>query len=172
MMNCHINGAQIKKIFIACSLAAFLLPGCKPTESGYRRAYERTVEARQDADADGFTAMGEDLNMQKIIVNGDTIDCATAFVSITPGIGNPPARLQPYCAVAGSFRQRFTATDLCKRLIEAGQDSAFVVQTGKPRYYVVAKTSPNASQAASTLQTLQADSIIPRPGFILKPARL
>lgn len=171
MMNRLINGANLMRMFIACSLAALMLAGCKPTESGYRRAYERTVEARQDGDATGFTAMGDGLNMQKIIVNGDTLDCATAFVSITPGIGNPPARLQPFCAIAGGFRQRFTATDLCKRLIAAGRDSAFVVQTGKPRYYVVAKSCPDAAQAAATLQSLRADSIMPGAGFILQPAR-
>ena len=88
-------------------MAIFALCACKPTESGYRRAYEKTVGAGDNDTDQIFTPMGADLTMQKIVVGNDTADCASAFVSVTPGIGNPPTRLKPFCVVAGGFRQKF-----------------------------------------------------------------
>jgi len=160
----------MKNLFI-CALAVLSLAGCRPTESGYRRAYEKTIDARLAENEPGYTAIGEELTMQKLVVGNDTADCASAFVAVTPGIGNPPARLQAFCVVAGAFRQRFTAADLCKRLTDAGRNSAFVVQTGKPRYYVVAASFPDAKQAMAELMSLKQDSVMPRDGFILRPAR-
>lgn len=157
------------KQLLICALAALFLASCRPTESGYRRAYEKAIYSH-GANEPGYNAIGEDLTMQKIVVGKDTADCASAFVAVTPGIGNPPAKLRQFCAVAGSFRQKFTAADLCRRLMAAGYDSAFVVQTGKPRYYVVAKDYPDARQAVDMLLKLKQDSIIAGKGFILRPA--
>lgn len=160
------------KHLLICALTIFALCACKPTESGYRRAYEKTVGAGDNDTDQIFTPMGADLTMQKIVVGNDTADCASAFVSVTPGIGNPPTRLKPFCVVAGGFRQKFTAADLCRRLIGSGCDSAFVVNTSKPRYYVVAASCADAGKAMERLRKLRHDSVAPRDGFILRPAGL
>lgn len=154
------------------ALSAILFVGCKPTESGYRQAYEKTIANSDEERLPGYTSMADELPMKKMIAGNDTIDSASAFVAITPGIGNPPAKLKPYCIVAGSFRQRFTASDMCQRLVDNGCDSAFVVQTGKPRYYVVAKSCSEPKQAAETLRKLQSDSVITAKAFILMPAKI
>lgn len=160
----------MKNLFI-CLVAIFFFVGCKPTESGYKKAYEKTISTGGDEEAPGFTAMGHDLSMRKMTIGTDTFDCASAHVAITPGIGNPPAKMEKYNVVAGSFRQRFTASDMCQRLIDAGFSSAFVAQTGTPRYYVIASSSPDAASTAALLKDLRTTVSLASTPFILETSR-
>ncbi len=150
---------------------------CKPSESNYRRAYERAVAARESADSDlDSTIYGKarrDFAMQKLVVAGDTVDVKIQHVSVTPDGGGINESLMRYNVVAGQFKQLFTAKSMRERLFEAGYPASFVVQTSEPYYYVVASSHNDPAMAVKALRELESDRPVamkaPLP-FILQRA--
>lgn len=154
-----------------------LLWGCKTSETNYRRAYDKAMEARRQADSDlDSTIYGRvrrDFAMQQIVAGNDTVDVKVQHVRVTESGGGIPESLRRYNVVAGQFKQLFTAKSLRERLFEAGYPGTFVVETAEPYYYVIASSHNDPEAAIKALRRLQADKPVgmkPPVPFILERA--
>lgn len=152
---------------------------CKPTEQNYRQAYEKTVAGRDESKRDS-TIYGEmRRNMQHEIGSVEAgerkVSVVSAFVKVTPGVGEEKAVLRKYCAVAAQFKQMFNARSMCERLLANGYPEAFVMQTGEPYYYVVAGSYDQLPPAMEMLQRLSHDESLklkdPMP-MLVQPAQI
>ena len=167
-------------IILLTALAfTILIPSCKPSEKNYRKAYERTMAARDSSDTDfDETIYGryrKQLVSTPVIVGNDTLDARTQNISVTPDGGGINESIKPYMVVIGGFKQLFNARSLRERLLDLGYPGAFLVQTAEPYYFVVAKACTTPEEAIATIKVLKANPPIPmRNGFpwVLQPARL
>lgn len=166
-------------ILLTALAFAFLTPSCKPSEKNYRKAYERTMAARDSSDTDfDETIYGryrKQLVSTPVIVGNDTLDARTQNISVTPDGGGINESIKPYMVVVGGFKQLFNARSLRERLLNLGYPGAFIVQTAEPYYFIVAKACTTPEEALATVKALKANPPIPlRNGYpwALQPARL
>lgn len=164
-------------IATAAAVAAIALAGCKTTEENYHAAYEKAIKARAqnlDIDSTVYGKVRQQMNTSYLVAGGDSVEMRGMFVSPTADEdGKPTAIGGAYGVVAGQFKTLFNARSLCDRLRSAGYESAGIVNTAEPYYYVVAAWCADGSQAVAALRRLEHDKPVsmraPLP-FILKPA--
>ncbi len=129
------------RIALTLMVVALAVTSCKTSEDNYRRAYEKTIAARQADEADNESIYGSDRRMlptTAVIAGNDTVPVMSA-----------------YNVVAGQFKQQFNAFSLRDRLIDAGYKDAFVVETAEPYYYIIVQTSGDVRSASDALEKLK-----------------
>lgn len=160
-------------------LCVLLLWSCKTNENNYRQAYEKAMEARQNADADlDSTIYGRarrDFGMQRLVAGNDTVDVKVQHVKVTVDGGGINESLKRYSVVAGQYKQLFTAKSMRERLFEAGYPASFVVQTSEPYYYVISASYDDAADAVEALRMLESDKPVamkaPAPYILQRAGR-
>lgn len=150
-------------ILIIAGLCALMVSqACKTTAANYRAAYERTMAARDSADAElDQTIYGRarrNYGTNTAVVGGDTVQTKVQHVRVTENGGGTPDKLQRYCVVVAQFKQVFTARFMQQSLLEFGYADAMVVETGEPYYYVVVASYPDMLHAANTLKAVAANT--------------
>lgn len=159
---------QIKRLAILFVAAVALLPACKSSEKNYREAYERAMAGRDGTDSglDStiYGKMRRDFSLNRMVVNGDTVDVKSQHVRVTADGGGIAESLHRYSVVAAQFKQIFTAKAMRQRLFEAGYPAAFIVETAEPYYYVVTGSYDDVAEAVKAMHRLAADD-----AFTLKP---
>lgn len=149
-------------ILLLAGLCALLVSqACKTTSANYRAAYQKTMAAKDSADAElDETIYGrarKNYGTGTVVVAGDTVKTKVQFVRVTENGGGTPDMLLHYCVVAAQFKQVFNARSMQQRLAEGGFPSAMVVETGEPYYYVVAASYNDMEHAVNTLKSLERD---------------
>lgn len=144
-MNRHLN-----YIYAGIAAVAILLglPGCKPTEAGYRSAYDAALEKRQAAEQEmhipGMIADYDGLRMQTI--DSDSIWVSHEILRGIPAEGIDTLCIQPYGVGVAMFRFDTNALSMASDL-RRQKHKAFVATDGKDKWYVVADAYPTLDDA-------------------------
>ena len=141
---------------------AIVATACKTTEANYKRAYDLAVKDKDDADPVANTIYDairrEALPAAVVTAEGDTLRYKSEHLTVTQDQGLDETRvMKRYCVVAGQFKQKFNAKAMAKRLRESGYESAFVIQTAEPLYYVVALTTDSPNEAVEAERAIAND---------------
>ena len=127
--------------FLPLSLMALAMMavGCKTTESNYRQAYETAVAKNRDSsgvDSTIYAKIRNSARTSDLIVTGDTMPMRTEYIGYTEDGGASRETIGRYNVVVGQFKQVFNARQMRARLQSSGYDSAFIIHTREPLYYV------------------------------------
>ncbi|MDE6207565.1 MAG: SPOR domain-containing protein [Muribaculaceae bacterium] len=142
-------------LIVLAALAVF--SSCRTSEANYRAAYEKAIEAREDATALDSTVYGRvrrEMNITTIATAAGPVELRTQLVRITADGGGIPERLHRYNVVAAQFKQKFNALSLRNRLADGDYPAAFVVETAEPYYYVIVESSHSLDDAKAALEGL------------------
>lgn len=146
---------------VATVVAAGAFIACKTTEENYRKAYEKAVAARDegtDIDSTVYGQVRRQADVRTVDTPSGPVELRRQDVAVTEGQDFGQDVLARYGVVAAQFKQRFNAESMCTRMAAAGFDSALVVETAEPLYYVVVASHPHIDQAIATLETLRAST--------------
>lgn len=161
---------------IIALLIALAAPSCKTTEENYRQAYEAAAEQRRESTGLDSTIYGRIRNSAVtswLVVNGDSLPMRKEYIGYTDGGGSSRDNVKRYNVVVGQFRQVFNARQMRQRLIDSGYDSAMIVHTREPLYYVVSATASTPEATLEAWRKVNTDKNLvlksPLP-FILSPA--
>jgi hypothetical protein len=164
------------RITIASLLAALTICGitsCKTTEDNYRKAYEAAVEKQNE----GFTeeellSMTQEEAIPRTVYKGDSIPLKGQYVN-TVKLDSTTVAAKRFNVVVATFKQRFNATSVYKRFLEAGYPDACLLIDKDQTYYVAAQTTNSLDDAVATLRALQSASPVPMrtpcPYILRKP---
>ncbi len=149
--------AAVALLLLACTA----LPSCKTSEENYRAAYEKTIQARREADSTDINIYA-DIPMKARVRTVDTpsgpFEVRTMLVRVVKDGGGIAENVKEYCGVVGQFKQIFNAKSMRERLVEAGYPSAFIVETSEPYYYVVLTSAGDINFVAEALSKLKIDT--------------
>lgn len=166
--------------FLPLSLMALAMMavGCKTTESNYRQAYETAVAKNRDSsgvDSTIYAKIRNSARTSDLIVTGDTMPMRTEYIGYTEDGGASRETIGRYNVVVGQFKQVFNARQMRTRLQSSGYDSAFIIHTREPLYYVCTQACATPEEAEKAFVRVKDDKSIvlrdPLP-FILRPAHL
>jgi len=161
---------------IIALLIAIAVTSCKTSEENYRRAYEAAAEQRREStglDSTIYSRIRNSAVSSYLVVNGDSMPMRREYIGYTDGGGSSRENVKRYNVVVGRFRQVFNAKQMRQRLIDGGYDSAMIVHTREPLYYVISATAstPEATLEAWRKVTGDKNLILKSPlPFILSPA--
>ncbi|MCM1137935.1 MAG: SPOR domain-containing protein [Muribaculum sp.] len=166
----------MKRLTYLIILVVMVLVGCKTNENNYRQAYEAAVSQRQEesgVDSTIYAKMRNSGRVADLVVDGVSMPMKSEYIGYTENGGASRETVKKYNVVAGQFRQVFNARQMRQRLIESGYDSAFIVHTREPMYYVVTSTFSTPEETLKAYQKVLSDKSIvlraPLP-FILRPS--
>lgn len=153
----------MKNSFILWAVVlGIFLSGCKTTEANYRAAYEQAKTGREDKDVlentiyDAVrrqaTTSTRNVDNRQVEIKRERVKIAEADVQ-----GVKPA---DYYVLVGQFKQLFNARSLCKRIREAGHDSATILVTAEPLYYIGIPVE-SINQAVTLNDSLSTDAPVP-----------
>lgn len=149
---------------------------CKTTEANYRQAYEAAVEQRRESTGIDSIIYGRIRNsaISSYLIDGsDSIPVRKEYIGYTEDGGSSRQNVKRYNVVVGQFKQVFNARQMRQRLIDNGYDSAMIVHTREPLYYVISSSVATSDEAIERLRDIKNDKNIvlksPLP-FILTPA--
>ncbi len=155
---------------------ALTVVSCKTTEANYRQAYEVAAEQRREATGLDSTIYGRVRKSAVntwLVVNGDSLPVRREYIGYTEGGGSSRENVKRYNVVVGQFRQVFNAKQMRERLISGGYDSAMMVHTREPLYYVVTATASTPEEILQEWRKVMGDKNLvlksPMP-FILSPS--
>lgn len=166
--------------FLPLSLMALAMMavGCKTTESNYRQAYETAVAKNRDSsgvDSTIYAKIRNSARTSDLVVTGDTMPMRTEYIGYTEDGGASRETIGRYNVVVGQFKQVFNARQMRARLQSSGYDSAFIIHTREPLYYVCTQACATPEEAEKAFDRVKDDKSIvlrdPLP-FILRPAHL
>ncbi len=166
--------------FLPLSLMALAMMavGCKTTESNYRQAYETAVAKNRDSsgvDSTIYAKIRNSARTSDLVVTGDTMPMRTEYIGYTEDGGASRETIGRYNVVVGQFKQVFNARQMRARLQSSGYDSAFIIHTREPLYYVCTQACATPEEAEKAFVRVKDDKSIvlrdPLP-FILRPAHL
>lgn len=157
---------------------ALLVMSCKTNEKNMNDAYVRAIAGRENdnpgLDSTIYSQIRREMNHNTMVVNGDSVDVSTQWLSVTEGGGGIRENLKRYNIAVGQFKQLFNAKSMRERLLDMGYPGAFVVQTREPYYYVIAASLSDVNDAVTFLHKVEKDPQLkmksPLP-FILEPAQ-
>ncbi|MCM1355368.1 MAG: SPOR domain-containing protein [Staphylococcus sp.] len=160
------------------TLTVVFLCSCKTTESNYRAAYETAVaKNRESAGVDStiYARIRNSAQMSDLAAGSDTMPMRTEYIGYTENGGSSRETIGRYNVVVGQFKQVFNARQMRERLQKGGYDSAFIVHTREPLYYVCTQACSTPAEAAEAFKRVRSDKSIvlrsPLP-FILRPAHM
>ena len=130
---------MIKSVALSVTLlfGVSLLSGCKPTEQGYRAAYDAAKQKRESAMAEMMipaSGLLSDDGPQRRIVDGDTLFVSKERVRDAEG-----GRLPLWLLAVGSYKMDTNA----KAQASALGGAAMVARGESDRWYCVADTASN-----------------------------
>ena len=153
-----------------------MLVACKTTEENYRQAYETAVgNSRESSALDStiYNRMRNNVKTSALAVGSDTMPMRIEYIGYTKDGGAMGASVKKFNVVVGQFKQVFNAQQMRLRLIASGYDSAFIVNTREPLYYVCTATCSSVEEVAQEMKKVRSDESIvlkaPLP-FVLRPA--
>lgn len=161
------------KIFLAAAAAVALLAGgCKTTEANYRSAYEKALEKRNEGlSAEEIAAFAREEAIPRTVFRGDSIPLRGAYVKCVAG--GVDGQILPYSVAVATFRQKFNAESVFKRLQAAGFTDAALLVDKDERYLVAATTDSTLESAVGSLRRVETTSPVamraPFPYILKRP---
>lgn len=168
----------MKSLPIILLLVLIGLSACKTTEENYRQAYEAAARQQQESTGLDSTIYGRIRNSaisSYLVVGTDSLPVRKEYIGYTENGGATRENVKRFNIVVGQFKQVFNARQMRQRLIDNGYDSAMIVHTREPLYYVVSATTSTPENALKEWNRVKHDRNIvlksPLP-FILSPAHI
>lgn len=150
----------MKKFILCVSLMTMILAGCKPTEQGYKSAYDAALSKRRAAEAEqmlpsqGIQAIG---GPQMRVIDGDSVYVDRQPIKVAEGV---PGSLGNYNVAISFFKMKTNAVSSADGLCEKGYD-ALPVQSARERWYVVAGKFDTLTEAVKFYRKFTEEN----PGF-------
>lgn len=163
---------QLIPLAVAAAIGAAAFTGCKTTEANYQAAYEKALAKRTEGlTEEELAGFRREEAMPKTVYKGDSIPLKGMYVRWVDG--GVDKRALTYNVVVASFRQKFNAASVMKRMQDGGYDHAVLVEDKEGRYYVGATTTASLDTAVTTLRALQSSSPVvlrsPHPYILKRP---
>ncbi len=152
------------KILLITVIGLGMLWGCKPTEKGYRQAYEAAKSKREQKDPDealltgGHKLLSEEASNWRVI-DGDSVQVEHKFLKPTDGAKWPQAG--PYRLAVAQLKMTTNAKSMLADLKNGDNLKPLVATDGKDTYYVIAGTASYLDSLGNVLSTFHRDN----PGF-------
>lgn len=156
----------MKKIKILLMMALLLgtLWSCKPTEKGYRQAYEAAKSKREQADPDellltgGHKLLSEEATNWKVIA-GDSLQ--VKHLLLKPMDGEKWPQSGPYRLGVAMFKMTTNANSMLADLKKSRELTPVIATDGKDAYYIIAGSATYADSLGNVLTTFKKEN----PGF-------
>ncbi len=145
-------------------MALGMLWGCKPTEKGYRTAYEAAKSKRDKVDPDdavltgGHRLLDENASNWKVIGN-DSLQLQHLFLSPQPGSKWPQSG--PYRLAVAMFKMTTNANSMLKDIKGKGTLTPIIASDGQGRHFIIAGSATYADSLGNVLATFRKEN----PGF-------
>lgn len=149
-------------LILTAALCSGTLTSCKPTEKGYRSAYEAAKNKREQADPDllllgGHKLLTDDATNWKRL-GGDSLQ--VMHIMLKPDNGAKWPETGPYRLAVAMFKMTTNANSMLKDL-EGGKLRPVSATDGKDRHYIIAGSATYADSLANVLATFRKE----HPGF-------
>ncbi len=141
-----------------------MLWGCKPTEKGYRQAYEAAKSKREQKDPDeelltgGHRLLNDEATNWKVIA-GDSLQVKHMFLRPTDGGKWPQSG--PYRLAVATFKMTTNAKSMLTDLQKGRGLTPVIATDGKDTYYIIAGSATYADSLGNVLTTFKKEN----PGF-------
>lgn len=149
--------------FIIGILLLAVTVGCKPTEKGYKQAYDAAKAKREYVDPDtelltgGHKLLDENSSNWKVIGN-DTLQIQ--HLRISPENGEKWPQTGPYRLAVAMFKMNTNSTSMLKD-IKKGNLKPVIATDGKDRHFIVAGSATTADSLKYVLDAFKKEN----PGF-------
>ena len=156
------------KMKIRVILTLFVLimsfSGCKPTEKGYRQAYEAAKSKREQVDPDDELLTGGHrlLNQESTnwrVLAGDSLQIQHMFLKPTEGEKWPESG--PYRLAVAMFKMTTNANSMLSDLKKKSSLKPVIATDGKDKYYIIAGSATYLDSLGNVLTTFRKE----HPGF-------
>lgn len=154
---------SIRFLLMVCMLVS-LMAGCKPTEKGYREAYDAAKSKREQKDPDealmtgGHKLLSEEASNWRVIA-GDSLQVEHKFLKPTGDAKWPQAG--PYRLAVAMFKMTTNANSMLADLQKKGSLKPVVATDGKDTYYMIAGSATYVDSLGNVLKTFRKEN----PGF-------
>lgn len=141
-----------------------MLYSCKPTEKGYRQAYEAAKSKREQVDPEediltgGHKLLNEESTNWKVLA-GDSLQVQHMFLKPTDGMKWPQSG--PYRLAVAMFKMTTNAKSMLEDLKGKGSLTPVIATDGKDKYYIIAGSATYADSLGNVLTTFRKE----HPGF-------
>ncbi len=154
---------MMKKIRILLMMAMLLgiLYSCKPTEKGYRQAYEAAKSKREQVDPEedlltgGHKLLNEESTNWKVLA-GDSLQVQHMFLKPTDGVQWP--QKGPYRLAVAMFKMTTNANSMLEDLKKKGSLQPVVATDGKDKYYIIAGSGTYVDSLGNVLSTFKKEN--------------
>ena len=152
-----------KKIRILLMMAVLLgmLNACKPTEKGYKQAYEAAKSKREQVDPDedlltgGHKLLSQESTNWRVIA-GDSLQLQHKFLKPLDGEKWPQSG--PYRLAVALLKMTTNAKSILSDLQETGSLKPMVATDGKDTYYIVAGSASYVDSLGNVLTTFKKEN--------------
>ncbi len=141
-----------------------MLWSCKPTEKGYRQAYEAAKSKRDQVDPDedlltgGHKLLSQEATNWRVL-DGDSLQVQHMFLRPTDGVKWP--QRGPYRLAVAMFKMTTNANSMIEDLQKRGSLQPVVATDGKNTYYIIAGSASYVDSLGNVLKTFKKEN----PGF-------
>lgn len=154
---------RFRHIVIAAGLLA-LAAGCKPTEKGYRQAYDAAKAKREyvDPDADLLTGGHKLLDESAtdwVALGSDTLQLRHLMISPEEGQSWPQAG--PYRLAVAMMKMTTNSRSMLADISRKGHLKPVVATDGKGQHFIIAGSATYPDSLRQVLATFRTDN----PGF-------
>lgn len=155
---------KARDIILATGLLMLAVSACKPTEKGYRTAYEAAKNKRESVDPDmelmtgGHRLLEENATNWRVIGN-DSLQLQ--HVMLRPAEGSVWPESGPYRLGVAMFKMDTNAKSLLKDLKEKGSLKPVIASDGKGQHYIIAGSATYVDSLGQVLTTFRKEN----PGF-------
>ncbi|MDE6650621.1 MAG: hypothetical protein K2K45_11900 [Muribaculaceae bacterium] len=152
------------KNLTALLLLLITLAACKPTEKGYRDAYDAAKSKREQKDPDddlltgGHRLLSEESTNWKVLA-GDSLQIQ--HMLLKPADGEKWPQSGPYRLAVAMFKMTTNANSMLSDLRKKGSLNPVIATDGKDRYFIIAGSSTYADSLGYVLNTFHKE----HPGF-------
>ncbi|MCM1489556.1 MAG: hypothetical protein NC095_01830 [Muribaculum sp.] len=149
--------------FIIGILLLAVTVGCKPTEKGYKQAYDAAKAKREyvDPDAELLTGGHKLLNENStnwVVLGKDTLQLQHFYLK--PENGQPWPQAGPYRLAVAMFKMNTNSTSMLKD-IKKGNLKPVIATDGKERHFIIAGSATTADSLKYVLDAFNKAN----PGF-------
>lgn len=138
-----------------------MLYACKPTEKGYKQAYDAAKSKREQVDPDedlltgGHKLLSQESTNWRVIA-GDSLQVQHQFLK--PLDGEKWSQSGPYRLAVAMFKMTTNAKSMLSDLKEKGSLKPVVATDGKDKYYIIAGSASYVDSLGNVLTTFKKEN--------------
>ena len=153
----------MKKTILILTMVVLLgmLNACKPTEKGYKQAYDAAKSKREQVDPDedlltgGHKLLSEESTNWRVIA-GDSLQVQHMFLKPTEGATWPQSG--PYRLAVAKLKMTTNANSMLSDLKGKGSLKPVVATDGKNTYYIIAGSATYLDSLGNVLTTFKKEN--------------